>query len=325
MNIVQIFKRLHTKRASIKDAYLVASLPGIRQHKLGISEFGKPMFFIQCEPPASTNLMDVKLESITVAFNRNCKLYTNKTQYKSGTYSIVSLETDSIELQGYFLEAVYLVVKSLPTIAKQKDIKFELTKLIDLFSKLSKPPQRTIQGLWGELLVIEQSQNPEYLIMAWHKSPGDIYDFNDGIDKIEVKTTTQNHRIHAFSLNQLIPNKNSKLVIGSIITTETGLGKTVFDLVDLIKKKVSNSFTLVRFNEIISETLGRDFEKAFNVHFDYNLASDTLSFYDPAVIPKIGKNSVPSQVTNVHFESDLSDVAPLKMPNHTSNLHKCLF
>ena len=70
-----------------------------------------------------------------------------------------------------------------------KDLKIEIEKLINLFTKFSKPALKTIQGLWAELLIIEQSKNPDYLIQSWHSSTTDKYDFNDGIDKIEVKST----------------------------------------------------------------------------------------------------------------------------------------
>lgn len=63
----------------------------------------------------------------------------------------------------------------------------------------------SIQGLWAELFVISIASNPEYLLKAWHSSLNDVYDFNDGIDKIEVKSTSKSHRIHKFSYDQLSP------------------------------------------------------------------------------------------------------------------------
>jgi UDP-3-O-[3-hydroxymyristoyl] N-acetylglucosamine deacetylase/3-hydroxyacyl-[acyl-carrier-protein] dehydratase len=98
------------------------------------------------------------------------------------------LKTDIEYLQEYFLKIVFVLLRNLSDKPLLKDLKIEIDKLINLFSKFTKPPLKTIQGLWAELLIIEQSKNPDYLIQSWHNSSSDKYDFNDGIDKIEVKS-----------------------------------------------------------------------------------------------------------------------------------------
>lgn len=57
----------------------------------------------------------------------------------------------------------------------------------------------------------------------------DVYDFNDGIDKIEVKSTSKSHRIHKFSYDQLSPTENTNLIISSIFVIQSGIGKNIFD------------------------------------------------------------------------------------------------
>ena len=42
-------------------------------------------------------------------------------------------------------------------------------------------------------------------------------------------------------MEQLNPNKNSNLIIASVFAVETGIGKTIFDLVKLIDSKVKNN------------------------------------------------------------------------------------
>ena len=75
------------------------------------------------------------------------------------------------------------------------------------------------------LFVISIASNPEYLLKAWHSSLNDVYDFNDGIDKIEVKSTSKSHRIHKFSYDQLSPTENTNLIISSIFVIQSGIGK----------------------------------------------------------------------------------------------------
>lgn len=323
-SIFNIFQELREQSLNETDGFKVATLPLVKRHKIGISSNGQPMFFIECNNSAKSESLDINLEFISVQFNRECQLFSNNKKNMKGNYTIISLKTDSIDLQEYFLEIVYVVIKKLQDIPSFRELKIEVDKLINLFSKFSKPPTKTIQGLWAELLVIEQSKNVDYLIKAWHNSVVDKFDFNDGTDKIEVKSTAKSKRIHSFSIEQLNPNKNSNLLIASVFTVETGIGKNVFDLITLIERKLKDKNLLFRINEILAQTLGKDFEKTFEIFFDYQLAVDTLQFYDNQNIPKIDINSIPKAITNVRFDCDLTNVKAIKKIKIKSLLHIAL-
>ena len=227
-------------------------------------------------------------------------------------YTIVSLKTTNIDFQRYFIEVVCLMLKQMPNNPTQKQIKTEIQKLVELFSRFTQPPKKTIQGLWAELLIIDQAKKPEYLIQSWHSFSEDKFDFNDGHDKIEVKSTSQLRRVHHFAYEQLNPNKNSNLIIASVFVIQTGKGKSIFDLKESIFKKVTNLQLQLKLNEVIFQTLGNDFEKIFDVYYDYQQAIDTLEFYDGKDIPNIKKEQIPAEITNVHFDCDLSEISTLK-------------
>ncbi|NEW79642.1 MAG: PD-(D/E)XK motif protein [Gelidibacter sp.] len=324
LSIFKIFQDLNNKIPNKIDGFTIANLPKIKNHKIGLSKEGLPLFFIKCENETNEKALDYNLESISIQFNQKCQLLSNDKKIAEGVYTIIALKTDSVDLQEYFLNILYFVLLKLPAIAKLKELKIEVEKLISLFNKFSKLPTKTIQGLWAELLVIEQSSNPEYLIKAWHYSPTDKFDFNDGIDKIEVKSTAKSRRIHNFSLEQLNPNKNSKLIIASVFAVETGKGKTIFDLVKLINDRIKNNEILFRINEVLLDTLNRDFEKAFEHYFDYQLALDSLAFFDSEFVPKIEVSSIRQEISNIHFDCDLSKIEELKKMSTNSLLHKSL-
>jgi hypothetical protein len=269
--------------------------------------------------------IDSNLEFISVQFNRKCLLKTTKNKIEEDVYSIISLKTDSIELQEYFLEIVYLIIKKLSDKPLLKDLKIEVDTLINLFSKFSNPPVKTIQGLWAELLVIEQSRNPDYLIRAWHSSKSDKFDFNDGSDKLEIKSTSKSRRIHNFSIEQLNPNENSNLIIASIFVVETGVGKNIFGLIESIETRVKDKELCFRINEIIAQTLGKDFEKSFDVFYDYQLAVDSIKYYYSEIVPTITSISIPTPITNVRFDCDLTDIRDVKTCKNKSLLHSSLF
>lgn len=307
--VYQIFKDLLDKPVEA-GCYAADSIPFARQHKIGVSSEGYPMFFIQAS--GKENALDITLEFIKVLFNRTCRLIENNEIQEMKGYAIISISASNVDYQKYFIDVVCILLHELPKNVTVKILKTELMKIANLFSNLNKPSKKTLQGLWAELFIIEQAKSPEYLLMSWHTSPNDKFDFNDGKDKIEVKSTRTVRRIHKFSLEQLHPNVNSNLLIASVFVIETGHGKTIFDLKDSICKKVSNFELQYRLNEVIVQTLGRDFDKVNDISFDYQQAFDTLAFYDFQDIPSIATENIPKSLSNIYFDCDLSAVRTIK-------------
>ena len=307
IEVYKIFENLQQKTPTHKEGFIVASLPFSIFHKIGVSHEGFPLFFIECSN--TYNAIDINLDLISVTFNRPCILYQDIIKIKS-LYTIISLKTINPDIQKYFIEIVIIIIKQFPKPISDKQFKEEIQKLIDLFKQFSQPAYKTIQGIWAELLIIEQSKHPEYLIQSWHISPSDKFDFNDGKDKIEVKSTSRMERIHKFSLEQLNPNNTSNLLIASVFVNETGKGKSIGDLSNNILKRINSLDLQFRLKEIISKTLGRDVEKSFDVYFDYQQAIDSIAFFDYKNIPTI-KSNIPPEINNVSFNCNLSNITTI--------------
>lgn len=305
----KIFADLKERESVSEKGFLAASLPFNSKHKIGISPDGCPMFFIECKK--SSHSLDVNLEFISVSFNRTCRLFDVETQTEN-IYTIISLKTENTDFQQYFIEVVCIVLEQLPESPSHKQLKIEVQKLVEMFSRFNRPPCKTIQGLWAELFIIEQAKLPEYLIQSWHITPDDKFDFNDGQDKIEVKSTSKARRVHNFAIEQLTPNYNSNLLIASVFVVQTGHGKSLFDLKKSICKRVQDLQLQFRLNEIVAQTLGSDFDKAFDVYFDYQQALDTLSFYDIRDVPTILNENIPNEISNVRLDCDLSHISTIK-------------
>ncbi|MEI6821436.1 MAG: PD-(D/E)XK motif protein, partial [Bacteroidota bacterium] len=222
------------------------------------------------------------------------------------------------------IDILYIILKKIPVIPNLEQIRFEINKLVELFRGFSKPPTKSIEGIWAEMLIIEQSKNPDYLVNAWHSSILSKFDFNDGIDKIEVKCTTKEKRIHRFSLFQLDPNYSSKLIIASIITSQTGLGLNIFNLRDRVFENLVDKNLIVKIDEMFSITLGKDIDKAIDYYFDYHSATDYLNYFDYNDIPKLNISEIPTQISNVKFDCDLTDIEPINKPLINSTLFESL-
>ena len=276
-------------------------------HRVGCSNDGFPMLFIECCD--KEHLSDIKLSLFRVLFNRRCSLadIDNKSVIEKD-YTIIQMVSDDQDLIKYFFQVITIVLQRIPVNPKVKKLKDEISKVIEIFTVSPKFSKEVVRGLWAELLVIERSSNPEYLVKAWHEEPEGRYDFNDSVDKIEVKSTIGDQRSHIFSLEQLNPNDSSKLLIASIFVNPTGIGKSIFDLMDMISARINDTDCSLKLSEIVLKTVGLHIDECRNMFFDYNLAMDSLTYYDSKVIPSIDINSIPAAVSSVHFRSDLSDV-----------------
>lgn len=286
---------------------------------VGVSDKRTPMVLLNCKIDNSSN--DIELKYIEVLYNKHCKIIDNDDKSEL-TCTILKLNDESYDFQSYFLEVIDLILQRLPMNPTSSQINDEIIKIIKLFSCTTHPALKTIQGLWAEMLVIEQSKDPDYLIRAWHSKSTSKYDFNDGKDKIEVKSTTNNSRIHTFALEQLITNENSKLIIASVLTVQTGIGKNILDLRGSIFSRVKDIDTQVLFDSIIFATLGSEIDKCNDYIFDYQLAIDELKFYNSLNIPKIDKELIPSEISNIKFQCNLTHVNDINRNDSLMNDNK---
>lgn len=305
--ICELFRGLKDNFSESADSTHVVSLPLSSRFLLGITKSQTPVFFIECE--LKNYSADLNLEYISVMFNKKCSLIDDDNREFSKIYTVIALNQSDCDFQNYFLEVVYLILHKIPQESDGVLIKKEINKILQLFSYSSLPAVKSVQGVWAELFVIDQSENPEYLIKSWHNQANSRFDFNDGKDKLEVKSTSLPKRVHSFSLEQLNPNENSKLIIASVFTLETTSGKNINDLRKMVFDKIPDLEIQTLLDSIIFKVLGNEISKSFDFYFDYQLAVDELKFFDSGSIPKI--ENIPAEISNVKFSCDLSNIKSL--------------
>jgi hypothetical protein len=310
MEIIDIFKNLKNKDYKHNDDkhILVEPIPKTC-HKLGISIEGYPKFFIYTSDTSGISRTKI-LQLISVEYNLPCHLVDDETSTNDEhNYTVLTLRNDNEVLQNEFLDVVTMLLHRMSSIPTKREIAVEVENLVSIFSTINSEPKKTLQGLWAELLVIEQSKYPETLINAWHENPNAKYDFTLGADKIEVKSTSSTERNHHFSLEQLSPTKNSKLLIASIIVRESGKGaggKTISDLRDMICQRVKSADYTYKVYNVISNTLGKDVVRANDTSFDYVGAIDTLRYYDSRDVPGSGQHNDEPNVSGINFNSNFT-------------------
>ena len=315
MDAKQIYKNFQslTRETDADNAFNVLTLPG-SQHKLGVSNEGYPMFFVKtsAEKP---DVHDMHLDIFTVEYNQKCTLKEQGQDISTDVYSILTLQNSDEPLQRYFIEISLLILEKLREVPSRRELSTQIDDLVAIFTALREKGKKTVQGLWAELLVIEKSLHPEVLINAWHNAPKAKYDFTLGYDKLEVKSTSGDERVHHFKIDQLLPSEHSNLLIASVFVRESGAGLgglCIMDLYDKICSRVTNIDSRLKIQKVMGETIGNDYSKLNSEFFDYVTAGDTLAFYDAINIPHIEREHVPATVTKVEFDCNISGVLDIK-------------
>lgn len=301
-------------------------------HKLGISKEGYPKFFV-CTDDTTSTTPNTTLDILSVEYNLSCTFVDEKDTKTSCHYTVITLYSVDHILQEVFFDIVIMMFARMSEIPSKREIAIEIENLISIFSAITCPPRKRIQGLWTELLVIDRSYIPEILIKAWHESPTAKYDFTMGRDKIEVKSTSSETRIHHFSLDQLSPSTHSRVVVASAIVRESAQSKdglSVRDLYDKICNRVNSLDARMHMMKVIAETIGTDIHRLNEIFFDYVEASDTLRYYDSKDVPRVDKEGIHPNVTGVGFNSNLSGILDIMAPDSEfkrdeSPLYKSLY
>lgn len=199
-----------------------------------------------------------------------------------------------------------VLIKSLGKSPSNKKIKQTVEKFIELFKAIKEPPKKSIQGLWSELFLIEQSNFPEKVILGWHSIPEEKFDFSFGKLRIEVKSSVTESRTHHFSLAQLNPVSDTEIIIASILLNTSITGLSVIELLKKISDKLDTfPKQKEKLHLLVYSTLGVEGERVTEIKFDYEFAKESLRYYKANDIPKIKTNNIPKEVSNVRFTSNL--------------------
>lgn len=318
-----IFQQLRSRKKE-EGRYEVEAISDQLPHKLGCTKEGRPIFFVECCD--SVKQVDIKLSLFTVMYNRSCDIFDNSTgENYVKPYSVLQLNSDDEEFKKYFLDVVYMILLRLPATPDTAELDSEIKKIITLFTNAKRPSISAIRGLFAELMVIDLAKDPKYLLQSWHVLPNDPFDFNDGKDKVEVKSCTKDLRKHTFSLEQLYTTDSSQLVVVSVAVLQTGLGVNVYDLMDKITLKVQDDINLViHLRECITATVGKYFNEVAEFKFDYGVSEESYAIYNSEIVPKIDKATIPTEITNVHFSVDFTELMPVDNDTFNSKLIRAL-
>lgn len=319
MNLIELYDKLELPEEGNEKTFTAIPIPEHPSFRIAINFEGNPVLLLSVANGIKGNVLkNFRLKYLQLEQNVECKI-TEQLMSSFKTFTVVTFTSGDRNLQEYFLRISETLIKTLSSNPTQKQIIDSINTFVEVFRSLVDTPTNTVHGLWAELFLIESCKSPKTLLNFWHNLLTEKFDFNSGVEKIEVKSNSNFERIHTFSSEQLSPPAGSLVLIASVFIRQHSNGQNIQQLIESICKKIEGNIDLAgKLNYIISKTLGNSLEQSIKIKFDYNIAKESLQFYKHQDIVKIEEVHIPNKVSEVRYKTDMSEITPL----HLSELKK---
>lgn len=313
-DLVRLFDSLPVPAADAGlGRYYAKPVPGFSACAVGKDTSGHPVLLIQADNTQAGTAAPLVLEHLSVIHLACCRVLHPSNGERERTLSVLRCMGSDRTLHEFFLRSLHPVVATLGQSPSRQQISDAIERLVDLFRHIAEAPRKTVAGLWAELFIITHAHEPSTLITSWRAIPEERFDFASGSHRIEVKSASGGTRIHQFSLGQLRPPPGAAVMIATLLIERAEGGSSVADLVAAIRARVTDPSLLLRLDNVVAQTVGRDWRSVQELRFDLQLAVNSLRFVDAAVVPAVPL-PLPAEITGVHFRVDLTS-HPLPFPS----------
>lgn len=225
-----------------------------------------------------------------------------------GLYHIVVCLSEDIEVINEFCKVFDLLILKNPKKMSSEDV-LDLFNSIDLIFKttVEKENKELQIGLYGELITLKYLYKLGYIniLEKWHYNFFSKHDIElDKSNRIEIKTTVKEERIHSFKHNQLA-RKDVNVYVVSCMLEYSEEGLSLFDLIAQIMD-ICNDYKKINSLQILKKKCGIDSNNkglTFNEDFSYL----KIKLFDSRCIPQI-KGEIPETITHISYDVNLTSV-----------------
>lgn len=317
-----LFDNLRQPSENEDFQFSAIAIPEYTNHRIAKDKSGNPTLLLsnvnETTRAMATNL---RLQNVLVLYDVNCKIQQGEVPIEK-CFTAVCYIGSNMSLKRYFLKLCSTLIEHLGNTPTQEDIRREITKFTELLRLAIEPQIKTIQGLWAELFLIAESKSPSHLIQYWHSIPEEKFDFNNGEERLEVKSSANENRTHSFSLDQLNSPTGTRTLIASLFVKQTSAGRSIDELVNQISNRLTSDIHYIEKLQMqVALTLGKAIQNSMSLRFDYEFAKDSLLFFNAEDIPRIDIKTILPYVSAVRFESNISAIQPTNirgLPNNGS-------
>jgi len=319
-----IFEQLRAPQgeSGAVEAFDARPIPGRPQWRVARNEAGLPAILVAVDAPTGPDRpLAVGLVNLRVEHNVRCGVSQQGGDVEIARYSIIQCLSDDSDVQACFLRTIGGALVGLERPVQAKDLGDLVDRLIVLFRLVARPRERAIHGLWAELFVILSASDPGAMIDAWHSQSMEHFDFGRGGERLEVKSSSIRSREHMFSFEQVYPPSGASVLVASVYVEEQTNGRSLGNLWDRVVDAAPSSEARLKVEKVCIQTLGQDLGVGREFSADWNLAVESLAFYQVSDIPRPSADC-PAGVSQLRFRSDLSLADPAETIN-LGEFHRC--
>ncbi|AOP36364.1 hypothetical protein A0128_20310 [Leptospira tipperaryensis] len=306
--LLKLFESINVENES--ECIFTKKLSQSSIYRVGKDKEGLPYFLISIDiKKSSRSLLPISLQNLSVVHDVYCKIF-EKNEFEDYFTIIKCTSLDQL-LHQYFFEIILSLLRVIKEQPSEEEINLFIRKIVDLFICIDEEPKKSVQGLWAELFLINESLDKRLLISSWHEIPSNIFDFQNSSTNLEVKSTLSNFRRHSFNYEQLKPDPFRQSFVISILMKENSRGTNIRELIEAIRKSLKgDSNSIIKVDQIIYSSVGKNWQHIDSFKFDIEFSKKSTKIYSIVDIPCIQHN-IPNELSKIRFDCDLSNIKPI--------------
>lgn len=285
-----------------------------------------PNFFIGRDSNGSIVIVQVseskepsickKTKYISLEYNV-CVEFQNDGLKNAEKVNIIKCTSTENNDRKIFLELSELLIKH-----EHKSFLEIFDSLHQLFSDKKELSDSELIGFYAEfftLLYFDKSLN---IKKYWQSKDRMKYDFSfSETEKLEIKATTKNTRIHHFNHEQLF-SKNINIFVLSYMLRYDDKGFSFFDLLEECKKLKPVSKAIIQREYYIWKNC--DEERLKKMKFNAEYTKQNMHFYKASDIPKFNQ-LMPDGVSNAEYDCSLENIQYIEYDDFLNFINQYLY
>lgn len=248
----------------------------------------------------------ISTDLISLSLSESCSINVNNNSITARCH-VMSCKIESDEVTKTYLglcKAFAFEITNSKNSEQVLEFFSNLTQLFKITPALDLSLER--QGLWGELYLIRQTGEINKFVSFWHNESTRKFDFAKENYRLEVKTTSQDNRIHIFSHNQLYRDDQVKIVIASIKLKYDDAGLSLRELIEDTRAALQGDIKSLYKLEGVVLKAGMIDSYEVGPCFDESYARSQLYWFNSIDVPRFNQFE-PEGVSNTKYSVDLTN------------------
>jgi len=284
--------------------FTVSPVPDSPDVFLGVDQAGRPWLFVKAKESAH----DVPLRTAQITFFPAQEYSIFLAESGTHTQILHALRCDAsnpADVSNFLVLVEAFLAHSKGKHIDDEDLVGFFRSMVRLFAVV---PARDLnaerQGLWGELFFMRQVRGYAFWAPFWHSEITRMFDFSSSHNRVEVKTTIGDQRVHHFSHRQVYALEGEEIIIASVLLREDDAGLTLQELVNECRAALRGTQYYLKLEKSVRRA-GMDDPSIAGPAYDADQTRNSLALFRSTEAPHF-RMPEPPGVSETHYKVDLS-------------------